>query len=253
MGRDFNLNTVEGWRKAFADESNWQNWKDAVLHGIYCPACHTDRRVHTKIADSDNWNTNYASKTPLGPEQAYLQLRCLECETEAVALIYPGSAGEAFAVFWPVASGIATPNTPKTVAYYLDQAARCESVNANSAAVAMYRAAVDHIMYEQGFKDGMLGKRIEELEIRIADGTAPSWAKELGTDDIHILSKLGSGAIHTNTGDIAEQAHLDDELLAMVRFTIIELLEAIYEAPAKKLARRSQMDAVAAKFAKPKK
>ena len=52
--------------------------------------------------------------------------------------------------------GLAMPNTPEGVAFYLDQAAKSHSVGANSAAIAMYRGALEHLLFQQGYKTGML-------------------------------------------------------------------------------------------------
>jgi hypothetical protein len=68
----------------------------------------------------------------------------------------------------------------------------------------MYRGALDQILHHEGFKAGMLGKKLGELERAIASGTAPKWAMELETEYLAVLNQLGSGSIHPNDGDITK-------------------------------------------------
>jgi hypothetical protein len=78
---------------------------------------------------------------------------------------------------WPlpqVHGGLATPHTPKLDAYYLAQAKRAQSVGANSAVVAMYRSALEHLLYEQGYEDRMVGPKITALLRDIEAGTVSS-------------------------------------------------------------------------------
>jgi hypothetical protein len=85
-------------------------------------------------------------------------VRCRQCESGFTALIYGGANGPALALFPECEGGLTTPHTPPAVAYYLDQAARAQAVGARSAAVAMYRAALEHLLFDQGFKTGMCGQ-----------------------------------------------------------------------------------------------
>jgi hypothetical protein len=141
--------------------------------------------------------------------------------------------------------GLATPHTPKSVAYYLDQAQRAHSVAANSAAVAMYRAALEHLLFEQGFTNGMLGQKLVALTKAIATGTAPSWTKDLDPAYMTVIKDLGNGAIHTNSGDISKQDALDAGVLTKVQITFGELLDTIYELPLRRKARLASMTAAA--------
>ncbi len=129
--------------------------------------------------------------------------------------------------------------------YYLDQAYRAQSVGANSGAVAMFRAALDHLLFEQGYKSGMLGQRLAALEADIVAGTAPKWATDLETDYLSAMNKLGAGFIHTNDGDVKKQESLDNELLAAVQETFIALLFLVYEVPHQKGERLKELRAKA--------
>ncbi len=63
-----------------------------------------------------------------------------------------GERGALLALFPHVGGGIATPNTPPKVSYFLDQAYKAEGGSAITAAVVMYRAALEQILKNQGFK-----------------------------------------------------------------------------------------------------
>ena len=91
-------------------------------------------------------------------------MTCVQCDTLFTGLVYVGPDGKNLAVLPSTYGGLTTPHTPTGVAYYLDQAQRSRSVGANSAAVTMFRAAFDHLLFEQGFQKGMCGQKLAELE-----------------------------------------------------------------------------------------
>lgn len=97
--------------------------------------------------------------------------------------------------------------------------------------MSMYRAALDFLLYEQGFTQGMLGKKISDLEAAIADNSAPKWAKEIDTEFLRAIKKIGNSSIHPNDGDILKQKEIDEKLLNIVDIVFVELLDKIYEQP----------------------
>lgn len=173
---------------------------------------------------------------PFPAAPAVLGYVCRECGLRFTAFIYSTEAGDDLFVVPHRAGGMRTPNTPAGVAFYLDQAARAESAAARSAAVAMYRGALEQLLFEQGYKTGMLGKKLQTLEREIAAGTAPKWARDLETEFLTVLKDLGNSAIHPNNGDTTQQALLDGELLARVKQVFLHLLDLVYEAPLRKKA-----------------
>jgi hypothetical protein len=124
---------------------------------------------------------------------------------------------------------VATPNTPAGVAYYLDQADRAECVGARTAAVAMYRAALEHLLFEQGYTTGMLNAKIQELIRRRDAGEASGWARDLDADHLTVINRLGNFSIHPNDGDISGQSRLDSGLLSAVRELFSYLVDEVYE------------------------
>jgi hypothetical protein len=245
MPDEYDLESPDGMRSALGSHLvSFQPNRSFSAAGLHCPNCGDKRRVYVVLVSYGTWEVG----PPTNPVHAHI--KCLQCLMRGEALIFDGPRGDSIAIHWPRASGIATPNTPDSVAYYLDEAAKCEGADAKSAAAAMYRAALDHILFDQNYRIGMLGKRIEKLVADVKAGTAPTWALSLDKAYLEVISKIGNGAIHTNDGDVTKQANIDEELLSDLRSTIAELLNDIYELPAQKVARLAAMQAKAEKLKK---
>ena len=206
---------------------------------LHCPKCGDVRRMDAIL------RYNFDREMDTGP--ALATLHCVQCDTSFTALLYQGPAGLALAVLPSTYGGLTTPHTPVGVAYYLDQAQRAHSVGANSAAITMFRGALEHLLFEQGFKDGMCGKKLADLEKAIAAKTAPKWAYELDTEFLTVMKQLGDGSIHPNDGDVTKQEVLDSELIAQVRHTFQMLLFLVYELPLQKQERLMAMKAAVIK------
>jgi hypothetical protein len=200
---------------------------------LFCPKCGDARRCNVICL---TWNNSYSinSKTReiRFEELPYLfKATCLQCGSETLLLIYNGPTGIELAVLHNTYSGCITPNSPVEVKYYIDQAYRSRSVGAISAAMAMYRSALEWLLYDQGFTDGMLGKKIGDLEKSINEKTAPKWANEINPEFLEAIKNIGNGAMHTNGGDITKQNNIDKNLLELVDIVFAELLDKIYEQP----------------------
>lgn len=161
-------------------------------------------------------------------------LTCVQCGSAFSAMIADMEGMPSLVIAPSTFGGLRTPHTPPGVSYYLDQAFRAKSMSALSAALAMYRAALEHLLFEQGYKDGMLGAKIKQLDLDIAVQKAPPTLQTLETEFLTLLKQLGDGAIHPNDGDITRQASIDTGLIAMVEQTISHLLFLVYEAPHEK-------------------
>jgi hypothetical protein len=182
-----------------------------------------------------------AEKKPLYKEDSLdpkvFRYTCVQCRTMFTAIIYVGPDGPALAVLPSCRGGLTTPHTPAGVTYYLDQASKSQAIGANSAAIAMFRGALDHLLFEQGYPKGMLGAKLAQLEADITSGKAPKWAVELETDFLDVLKELGNGAIHPNDGDVRKQSALDNALVEAVKETFHMLLFLVYELPHQKSQR----------------
>jgi hypothetical protein len=196
---------------------------------LHCPKCGDQRRMDMFM------RYTLSSKADTAPILA--TLHCVQCDTSFTAVMYQGPGGHALAVLPSTYGGLTTPHAAPGVAYYLDQAQRAHSVGANSAAVTMFRGALEHLLFEQGFQKGMCGQKLKDLETAITNKTAPKWAYELDTEFLTVMKQLGDGSIHPNDGDVTKQAVLDNELIAKIRHTFEQLLFLVYELPLKKQER----------------
>lgn len=204
-----------------------------AFDGTFCPSCGATRRMQLSsslwpmeteyVAEIDQ--TLFSFNTDTATPAAFVA-QCLQCQEAITILVARGPDGPEIVALPSTYGGLSTPNTPKPVAFYLDQAQRCQSVGALSAAVSMYRAALEQLLYEQGNTDGMLKKKINDL---IADQKPPRWRDQLDPAFLEAMKDLGNAAIHPNDGDISKQAAFHAGLLREVRSLFEELLEEVYE------------------------
>lgn len=245
---------------------------------MYCPDCGGLRRIkvepvfwasgkHVPHQDPNReywyWRAlargaveNADDLLPVTP--SIFRLTCSDCESEFTAVCYPrqdGLKGVGLAVLPRKPAGIRTPHTPETVAYYLDQAARCMSVDAASAAAAMFRSAVEQFLLNQGFSKRMLGPKIAELEDAIHAGRAPQWVNRMDpyllTETLEAIKTLANACLHGDGGQVSAQAELDAEILGAVQVAIAALLDAAYEAPERAKNQTKRLKASAAHIAAP--
>lgn len=219
---------------------------------LYRKALVTGRAARDDGEEEPEFDRALAHLREEGMAPALFLLTCLQCETVFTAVVYAGPDGEGLAVFPSVPGGITKSHTPGSVSYYLDQAARCRAVDARSATLAMYRVALEHLLGDQGFDKGMCGKRLEALEAAVKAGTAPDWAKTFDNEVLEILKDLGNGVLHTNGGDISLQENATPEVIDLVTIAFEELLEAVYEGPARARASKEKLQAAAARMGKPR-
>ena len=172
--------------------------------------------------------------------------RCSQCLTEYLIVLYESAVGPALVILSNV-SGKATPHTPEQVAYYIDQAQKSHIAGANSAAVAMYRAALEHLLEQNGYdkaKGNNLASRIDQLIVDLAAGVPDSnWAKSIDSEYMHYFRELGNTAPHTNKRDITKQHTLDTDLVRVIEVVFIETLIEVYEKPLQAAERKARLSA----------
>jgi len=218
---------------------------------LFCPACQGPRRMRVVRWF---WNEDETRKVVKGSGVSNTKeilnilftpsahsLFCVECDSQTLAVIYIGPHGRELALLRSVAGGLASPNTAPGVAYYLDQANRAQSVGANSAALAMFRSALEHLLHEQGFTQEMCGAKIKALEEARKSGAGPKWAADLDPEDLRVLKRLGDGAIHTNGGDVSKQDVATSELISAVALEFEKLITIVYERPMQDRARQEEL------------
>lgn len=200
----------------------------------FCSTCGAIRKVSAKVIYPSSGEIYMDDmRAIIVKPPILLTSKCLQCSSEALLLLYNGCNGQELAVLNNSYSGAVTPHTPIGVKYYIDQAYRARSVGAASASMAMYRSALEWVLYEQGYEKGMLNKQIEKLKTDIESGSAPKWATEIDTGYLSAIKEIGNGAIHTNDGDISKQEEIDQRLLELVDIVLAEILDRIYEQPIK--------------------
>jgi len=217
---------------------------------LYCPKCGDSRRMGMIPIYAPIMMRSHTRSIPNEYIPSIYSLWCLQCKTKFTALIYLGPSGPALAILPTCNGGIRTPHTPEGVAYYLDQAYLAHSISANSAAMAMFRGALEHLLYDQGYRDGMLGFKINKLCDDIGNGTAPSWASEVDTEMLEFIKEIGNGSIHPNDGDVNKQKELDNGFMSQMKETFQFLLYLIYEVPHEKKSRTDSFRAKACVFKK---
>ena len=230
---------------------------DHLVGTLYCPRCGANRRMRVEELYTPPTPTFMPGvpRSPLTFEAhfapALFRYQCLQCAAVFTSAAYESDSGSGLVVLAASGGGLTSPNTPKPVAYFLDQAYRARAIGANSAAVAMFRSAVEHLLHDQGYHMRMLGPKIGAVEADKKAGGGPPWVRDLDPAFIKVLGQLGNSAIHPDDkGDITKQDALDHELLLHVEATITELLDLVYEAPVRTKARLAALQATAATFKK---
>lgn len=168
-----------------------------------------------------------------------IKLICKQCKAQQWLVIYKSSHGMDIAFLSEYITSIATKNTPYAVSFYLEQAHKAKNAGANSAAVTMYRAALEQLLYDKGYIEGMLGKKVGDLINDINSRQADPWTKGLNEDIFTIIKNLGNGAIHANGGDISRQAALDNKIINTLDIMFGKIL---YEAYEKEAIENTQLD-----------
>jgi hypothetical protein len=221
---------------------------------LFCPECGDIFRCQLENISINSFLCHTTYKLSGKKEEKITSLpviykaTCFQCDSETLLVLYQGPESLELAVLHDTYGGCVTKNTPGEVKYYIDQAYRSRSVGALSAAMAMYRSALEWVLYEQGYKVRMLGQQITALEKTVADGTAPQWAREIAPNFLEAIKDIGNGAMHTNEGDITKQSELDKELIETIDIVFSELLDKIYEQPTRSAANLAKLQAVASKL-----
>ncbi|UCE61721.1 MAG: hypothetical protein JSU63_08225, partial [Phycisphaerales bacterium] len=235
-----------------------ENWAE-LWHGrsvdegsLYCPTCGADHRMalmkrHSRREYKSEEHPTNAPSNLINLTPHLFLASCTDCKTEFTLLIYAGPDGPSLAVFSNEYGGLSTPHTPDPVNYFLDQAHRAETVGATSAALAMYRSALEQVLFEQGYTRKMCGNKLRDLQRAIEAGQAPQWALEVETDFLDVLKQLGDHACHVGPAvqssdsdndsepyDPNTEADTERQLLPAVRATFTHVLDTIYEREHKK-------------------
>jgi hypothetical protein len=215
----------------------------ATPDGTYCAGCGAVRRMSITVLRQAFYESRIEFHRHTLPLLALLT--CTQCYGRIVVLAYMGPSGPEVVALPDSYGGLTTPHTPEAVAYYLDQAQRAQATGALSAAITMYRAALEQLLFEQGYRNRMLKAKIDAL---VEDTDPPKWVRDLDPEYLTVIKDLGNAAIHPNDGDITKQQALDAALVLAVRELFVELLDDIYEQPGRRQSRLSALREAAQAF-----
>jgi len=211
---------------------------------FYCPRCMALRRVRSYTSSGRRKMAPTGLAQIIHSFNILVDIHCLQCHYPAIVV---GVVKELKTVMWNLIylepGDFATPNSPEGVKFYLDQAQKAHSMGANSATVAMYRAALEHVMHEIGYTNGMLGRKVSDLENQIANGTAPEQAKKLDPDVLRVLSQLGNASIHANDGKLHVQSVFSEDLISAFQIALLETLDVLFEEPVRAESRKAVLKA----------
>lgn len=214
---------------------------------MYCPLC--SRVLRTAIVVLKGYRNVSGDDNGyfLTDEPIIYQCTCVNCKNHSFIILYAREDYHDTAIIYGKSAKFGTPNSRPEVTYYLDQAQRAHSMGANSAAVAMFRSALEQLLYHEGYKKGMLHQKLKDLQDDIGSNKAPRWAMDLDTEFLDVIKQLGNTSIHLNDGDISIQDKLDSDLVAALQTTFLEILDMVYEEPARKAARKALLKAATGK------
>lgn len=206
---------------------------------MYCPVCARVLRTNIKVIKGMGAVSSGEDGYKLTDDPIIYETTCVNCKSNSYILLYAREDHHDIATIYSKSAKFGSPNAHPSVTYYLDQAQRAHTMGANSAAVAMFRSALEQLLYHEGFINGMLNQKITDLQKSIDQKTGPEWAINLDTDFLNIIKELGNTSIHPNKGDIGVQDRLDSDLVANLQITFLEILDTVYEQPARKAARKA--------------
>ena len=156
------LSTEGGFESAFGRTTYANNVSHERAGSIYCATCGGRRVVNARHIVTDRHH-------PDSQASSLWMLTCRQCHAVFTLLQLQSPNGASIVCLPSTHGGISTPHAPPAVTYYLDQAHRAQCLSARSAAVAMYRAALEQLLFDQGFTRGMLNQKIEDLEKGVKD------------------------------------------------------------------------------------
>lgn len=175
---------------------------------------------------------------------------CKQCNEQHFIVLYKLNNNKKILIISESFQGIATNHTPDAVKYYLDEAYKCKMIGANSACVSMYRAALEQVLFEQGYTDGMLNKKIRKLEEDKKNGCSKEWVMNIDEDIFKYIKNLGNGSIHPNDGDISKQYTFNNRLIDSIDIVFKEILNQVYEIPIEKRKLKERLKEAAKIFEK---
>lgn len=229
---------------------------------MYCPRCseysgmklerlYFERTVGEEIVKEltreDTIGMAPRAKLTEYSDPSLLRLDCVNCQNVFYGMIYKDEKGPSVVFFSTRGGGVATANTPDLVRYFLQQAYKAQTATAYSAALAMYRAALEQLLEQKGF-EGKLPAKLAKLSKDIEDGAAPTWAKRLNTDILSVIKDISNS--HAHPSELAKLQALDAPFMSKIQRTFSALLTLAYEQESRQAAAKAKLEAALQKAKK---
>lgn len=243
---------IEEFRDIFRDSREFTSkWEFTTVGKSYCAGCETERQFEFHLLSVDGLARSLAIRRDKSEKlksilPSLIWLRCQQCRLKLAILLHFASDSPELVVLPDSEQGIATRNAPKSVAMFLNEAYKASLGGAAGAALAMYRATLEQILFEEGYKTGMLDEKIRALETDIASGSAKPWAQGLAAEIMDVIKRLGNKVAHPK--DLAALHSLNMTELVGVRETMSYLLYRIYERDAKQSDRMQRLKTIQRKI-----
>ena len=216
------LNTLENFNNFFAIASRYSE-ECPYDAECYCPVCKENR---------------FGKILRLSFERTIFSHICRQCGSETFVIRHNIDGKETLSFVYSTKLGYSSSYVVDSVNYYMGQAFISKTAGAYSSSMAMYRAALECILFDQGFKNGNLFNKIKEFE-----KNRPDWSNELDNEFMDIIRELGNDSVHPNEGDIDIQKKFDEDSLGDVELTLIQLIEKAYVQPAMQKERLNHLRA----------
>lgn len=211
---------VETINDASSFENYWNSYKLDNHFGvelkdvkIYCPVCK---------------DYMYSEIMVYGHSPNALKCKCRQCHHDIIMINHLVDNVSKISTIYDVMNYDMCSLIPKSVNYYMGQAFMCKSVGANSAALAMYRSALEWVLEDKGYKNGTLNDKIE-----LFNNKPPENVGHIDIKYMTVIRKLGNKSVHSNDDNIDLQYSLDDAFVNDVGLTMEMIIEAIYVIPDK--------------------
>lgn len=194
----------------------------------------TIQAIKNDVGYLDNHKLNvFIKETYNGDSLVYVHT-CRQCHNETFLIKHTVDGEPTLTFVYSTVLQYDTSCVPEGINYYMGQAFKSKSVGAYSAAMAMYRSALEFLLYHSGFNENRLVDKIKSFEDK-----PPDWATSLSSLFMDIIRELGNDSVHPNGGDISEQEKFDFKMLEAVEETMNELIERAYILPQREKDRLS--------------
>ena len=225
------------------------------LGSIFCPSCCDEVTVNVLLSHMRltigqailaQMSGNVISGMSYGDTRAYSPTAtapslftycCVNCPTKFHAVLFRRNQSMQLIVIPSSAGGLGTPATPAAIKYFVDQAFSAQTATALSAAICMYRAALEQILHDQGYT-GKLPKKVNDLNEDFKNKTGKEWVRKVNPEALQIIKDVADTQAHAGDGT----TELETGFMEAVQEVFRLLLAIIYEQPHTRDKNRTRLE-----------